>query len=327
MNKLRLGIAGYGGFGQGLTRAMDETGAVEIVGIYNRGEENRCIAEEHGYTAYADYNKLLKINGLEAVAIASANCVHEEHCILAAQAGKHIFCEKPLTLDLDSYDRIVEAAEKAGVVTHIDYTMRYGSRIKRLVDTMHSGTIGDILTLWVRRVRGYGLWAAGKRHSAIEDPARSGGWNIHHNIHGTDLLMYMADQRVTEVYAKNLKSTPDTPTDEINLALLTFENGSVGYVSDSTSILREGYYGAIGTKGTVLVNGTELILKMEDGTEARENMSDEGKNLVGSCQAFIDTCLGNAEAAIPFSEGRHCLEVLLAMNESSDNGEIVRIQS
>ena len=324
MSKVKLGIIGYGPFGQGVTRCFLETQQVEIVGVYNRGEEKRRLAEEHGYAAYADLADLLAVEGLQAVAVASANCVHAEQCIASAEAGKHIFAEKPLTLDLDSYDAVTAAAESAGVVTHIDFTMRYGALTSRLIEICRSGRLGRLLTLWVRRVRGYGLWSAGARHSAIEDPARSGGWNIHHNVHGTDLLMTMAGERVVEVYARNLRSAADTPTDEINVAVLTFADGAVGTVGDSTSILREGYYGAIGTAGTVLLHADKLTVKMEDGTQAVEEAPSE-KALVASCRAFVDACLGRGTGNIPFDRGRHCLEVLLAMNRSSDEGRIIRL--
>lgn len=326
MNRpLRIGIAGYAAFGQGLTKAFQSLDGVEIAGVFNRGEDRRKRAEADGFRAFADYEALLAQPGLDGVAIATANCAHAEQCIQAAAAGKHVFCEKPLALDLPTCDRIADVCRRASVVTHLDFTMRFGSGPRRMIELVHGGRLGRLLTLWVRRCRGFGLWAAGKRHNDIVHPEISGGWNIHHNVHGTDLLLHLAQDRVTEVYCKQMKSAPETPCEEIILSIVTFTGGALGYVGDSTSIQREDYLGVIGEKGSAMLqHGGDLVVKMEDGTETKEHIAPE-KGLAQSCKAFVDACRGAGKGNIPFDEGRHSLEVLLAMNRSASEGRIVRI--
>jgi myo-inositol 2-dehydrogenase/D-chiro-inositol 1-dehydrogenase len=322
---LKVGIAGYAGFGAELTRAFQALPNVEIVGVFNRGEERRRLAAQDGFNTFDNYDTLLAHPGLDGVVVATANAVHAEQCIRAAQAGKHVFCEKPLTLDLKTFNQIVDACQKAGVVTHLDMTMRYNTTVLRIAELAQSGKLGRILSLWVRRCRGYGLWSAGKRHPDIAHPEDSGGWNIHHNIHGTDLLISLAGQRVVEVYCKQTKSSPDTPCEELISAMLTFADGTIGTVSDSTSILREDDFGLIGERGTAVVrHHGKLIVKMEDGGETTDQI-DGDKNLVEACRAFADACLGISRRNVPFEDGRHCLEVLLAMNRSAKEGGVVRL--
>lgn len=322
---LKVGIAGYAPFGKNLAMQFKALEDVEIVGVFNRGEERRKLAEADGFRTFGDYGTLLSHPGLDAVVIATANLVHAEQCMAAARAGKHIFCEKPLALDLESYDRIVSTCRSAGVVTHLDFTMRFGSVTHRFAELVRGGHFGRILSLWVRRSRGYGLWAAGKRHPDIVHPEVSGGWNLHHNVHGTDMLLYLAGSRVTEVYCKQLKSAADTPCEEIILAMVTFASGALGYVGDSISIQREDYLGVIGEKGSAVIrHGGEIVIKMEDGTETTEVVPVE-KGVDRACRSFVDACLGRGSRNIPFEEGRHSLEVLLAMNRSAEQGQIVRL--
>jgi predicted dehydrogenase len=322
---IRIGIVGYAKFGQGMARTFSAIDGIEIAGVFNRGAERRQQAEADGYRAFDDYAELLALPGLDGVAIATANCVHAEQCIQAAEAGKHIFCEKPLALDMESFDRVSEACRRAGVVTHLDFTMRFGGAQRKLIELAHGGRLGRTLTLWVRRCRGYGLWAAGKRHPDIVHPEISGGWNIHHNVHGTDLLLHLAQDRVVEVYCKQARSAEEVPCEEIILAIVTFAGGAIGYVGDSMSIQREDYAGIIGDKGSVVLrHGGEFVIKMENGTETKESV-DEEKGLAASCRAFVDACRGTGNGNIPFEQGRHSLEVLLAMNQSASEGRIIRL--
>jgi predicted dehydrogenase len=323
--RLRLGIAGYAGFGQHLAATFRALPEVEIVGVYNRGEERRRAAEAHGLRAFADYDELLAQPGLQAVAIATANLAHAGQCIAAARAGKHIFCEKPLTLDLATFDAILAACETAGVITHLDFTMRFGSGSRRLIHEVHSGRLGRPLSLWVQRCRGYGLWAAGKRHPDIVHPEVSGGWNLHHNVHGTDLLLHLAREPVTEVYCKQVRSAPEAPCEELISALLTFASGAIGQVSDTISIQREEYLGVIGDRGSALLkHGGEFAVKLEDGSQTQEAIVPD-KGLDAACRAFVAACLGQGRGNIPFAAGRHCLEVLLAMNRSAAEGRAVSL--
>jgi myo-inositol 2-dehydrogenase/D-chiro-inositol 1-dehydrogenase len=283
------------------------------------------LAETHGLRAFADYAELLAQPGLQALAIATANIAHADQCIAAARAGKHIFCEKPLTLDLATFDRIVTACNQAGVVTHLDFTLRYGNGARRLYNEIRSGRLGCPLSLWVQRCRGYGLWAAGKRHPDIVHPEVSGGWNLHHNVHGTDLLLHLAGERVTEVYCKQVRSAPEAPCEELINALVTFSSGAIGHVSDSISIQREEYMGVIGERGSALLkHGGEFTVKMEDGSQTQESIALE-RGLTAACLAFVDACLGRGNDNIPIAAGRHGLEVLLAMNRSAAEGRAVSL--
>jgi predicted dehydrogenase len=323
--RLRLGIAGYADFGQSLAAAFRSLPEVEIVGVFNRGEERRRVAEVHGLRTFADYAELLAQPGLQAVAIATANIAHADQCIAAARAGKHIFCEKPLTLDLATFDAILAACDQAGVITHLDFTMRYGNGVRRMFNEVRSGRLGRPLSLWVNRCRGYGLWVAGKRHPDIVHPEVSGGWNLHHNVHGTDLLLHLAGERVTDVYCKQVRSAPEVPCEELISALLTFADGAIGQVSDSISIQREEYMGVIGERGSALLkHGGGFTVMMEDGSQTQEAIVP-AKGLASACRAFVATCLGQAKDHIPFAAGRHCLEVLLAMNRSAAEGRAVSL--
>lgn len=322
--KLNLGISGFGGFGQNLSKQFQSIDQVNIVGVFDHVESARNIAKEQGFQTYDSLEKLLDVKELDALAIASANIAHEKECLLALKAKKHIFIEKPVALNLESYDEILKQAKITNVVTHIDFTFRFQEDVTKLIQLVRSGEIGDPLSFYVNITRGFGLWSAGKRHNAIAHPEISGGWNIHHNIHGLDILLQMAGSKVVQVYAKNLRSTNDAPSEEINLGLLTFEGGGVGFIGDSISIMPGREFRCIGSLGTVLLREDKMVLQKEDGAIKMFEVS-KLKNLRGSLLAFVQAALDLGNDNISLEEGRHSLEVSCAMNKSSDESRIIQL--
>ncbi len=322
--KLNIGIVGFGGFAQNLCRQFQSIDQVNIVGVFDREEKCRKKAEEQGFQAFDSLEKMLNIKELDACAIATANIAHEKECLLTLKAGKHVFIEKPAALNLESYDAILKQAKVANVITHIDFTLRFQEDIARFIQLIRSGEIGDPLSFYVNISRGFGLWSAGKRHNAIAHPEVSGGWNIHHNIHGLDILLQMAGSKVTQVYAKNIKSVGDAPSEEIILGLLTFAGGEVGFIGDSISIMPGLELRCVGTDGSVLLREDKMVWQLESG-EVKMFEVSRLKNLKGSCLAFVQAVLGLGHDNISLEEGYHSLEVSLAMNKSSDENRIIQL--
>lgn len=103
-----------------------------------------------------DYKELLERADIDAVAILSPDYLHEEHAAAALQAGKHVYCEKPLAITPEGCDRIIEEAEKSGKHLMIGFNMRYMSMYQTMKEIIDSGVIGDIKAVWVRHFVGLG---------------------------------------------------------------------------------------------------------------------------------------------------------------------------
>jgi myo-inositol 2-dehydrogenase / D-chiro-inositol 1-dehydrogenase len=146
-----------------------------IVAACNRGKPNLKIAsDEFGLYATHDVDDLLSRN-LDFVLIATQSNTHADYVVAAARAGCHIFCEKPIALSLADADRMIAAVDQAGVITAVNYIMRYNSGYVRIKEMIDSGEFGTVLSVTHAKTRGYGLYAAGARHRAIVEPEESRG--------------------------------------------------------------------------------------------------------------------------------------------------------
>ena len=115
MKKMKAAVVGYGGMGGWHTEHLLKSDVAELAGVYDIKPERNALAESRGIHAYASYEELLADKSVELITVAIPNDDHESVVIAALNAGKNVICEKPVTLSLESLDRMIDAAEKNGV--------------------------------------------------------------------------------------------------------------------------------------------------------------------------------------------------------------------
>jgi predicted dehydrogenase len=118
-----------------------------------------------------DYRRLLERPEVDAVAVTSPDFTHEEYACAALEAGKHVFCEKPLAISTQGCDRILRAWKASGKRLMVGFNMRYMNIFRVMKEIIDSGTIGEIKTAWCRHFVGHGGtfyyhdWHANRRGS------------------------------------------------------------------------------------------------------------------------------------------------------------------
>jgi myo-inositol 2-dehydrogenase/D-chiro-inositol 1-dehydrogenase len=145
MRKINIAVIGTGRMGsvhtRNLARLIPEANLVAICDI--RLEVAQAVADELGITRVVkDYHELLADPEIEAVLIATSTNTHSFIIQDAAAAGKHIFCEKPLALELDKIDEALKAVEKAGVKLQVGFNRRFDKSFQRVREIVASGEIG-----------------------------------------------------------------------------------------------------------------------------------------------------------------------------------------
>lgn len=103
-----------------------------------------------------DYRQLLGRKDIDAIAVTSPDHLHEEHAVAALEAGKHVFCEKPLAITTEGCDRILKAWKKSGKKLMVGFNLHYANSFRSMKDIADSGTIGQIKAVWVRHFVGAG---------------------------------------------------------------------------------------------------------------------------------------------------------------------------
>lgn len=237
-NKLHFGIIGAGRIG----RVHAETLAfrlpeAEIVAVM---DANRAAAEQLAAhcgipNVMATSDELLADPRLEAVLICSPTPTHADLIVAAAEAGKHIFCEKPVAFSLAKIDAALDAVKKAGVQLQIGFNRRFDANFARVRAAVASGEIGKPQLL----------------HIISRDPApppatyvaQSGGIFLDMTIHDFDMARFLMNEEVVEIYtcAGCMIDPAIGAAGDLDTALITlrFASGAIGTIDNS----RKAVYG------------------------------------------------------------------------------------
>jgi predicted dehydrogenase len=148
MDLVRVGVVGLGWFGGVLAESARSSGVAEVASCYARTDETRsAFAAKHGCPAVGELDEMLADPGLDGVLIATPHSTHAEIAVRAADAGKHVFVEKPLTLTVSDTERVADAARRAGVVVQVGHNRRRQPANRRIKAMLDRGEFGTVLQL------------------------------------------------------------------------------------------------------------------------------------------------------------------------------------
>jgi len=172
---------------------------------------------------------VLESKEIDAVIVATPNLFHPEAVIAAAAAGKHVFCEKPLAIDVANAQRMVKACETAGVILQVGFNQRYWGQVQIAKQLVDSGFIGDVPALRSVYSERWDVYPATTRYRY--DLAKSGGATIIDlAIHRIDLSRFLLGD-LEAVFAELTHSViPDRVDDNVWL-MLRFKSGARGCLS------------------------------------------------------------------------------------------------
>jgi predicted dehydrogenase len=183
------------------------------------------VARVHGIPASAtDYRAVLDDPAVDAVDICTPNRSHREIAVAAAQAGKHVFLEKPIALTLEDADAIIAACGDAGVKLMVGQSQRFEAIHRELHALVRSGEIGAPRHLTTFTCEGY-FWPGGWR-AWQHDPRQSAGNLVHNGIHDLDLMTWIVGEAPISLYARGVKlGSPELDTFDSYQIALSFPSG------------------------------------------------------------------------------------------------------
>lgn len=262
--KVKIAVIGTGRMGsvhvRNIVQQVPEADLAAVCDI--RLEVAKAVADEMGIQRVVrDYHELLADPEIEAVLIAASTNAHDYIMKDAAAAGKHIFCEKPLALELDKIDEALDAVEKAGVKLQVGFNRRFDKSFRKVREIVASGEIGRPCILHIT--------SRDPEVPDMEFMRVSGGMFLDMTIHDFDMARFQVGD-VEEVYAMGgvliepaLNEFGDIDT---NVVTLKFANGAVGAIDNS----RQAVYGYDQRLEVFCSNGTA---RTENDTE---NMTVKG---------------------------------------------------
>ena len=226
----KMGIIGFGGMGSWHAKRLLKGQEITAVGVWDIKEERRQYAESLGLHAYTSLEDLLSDGDIELVLVATPNDVHKPIAIQALQAGKHVICEKPVTLSVADLEEMIAAAEKAGKFLTVHQNRRWDRGYHLLKWAMGEGMLGPIHRI-ESRVHG----AHGIPGDWRQDPAQGGGMVYDWGIHLIDqAVMLFPEAKIKSVYA-TLNHVTNLDADDGFFVDLAFDNGIHYHVDVGTS--------------------------------------------------------------------------------------------
>lgn len=245
---LRMGIIGYGGMASYHAKQLKKYKRVKVVGVYDVDPKRMKAAKEHGYMTYLSKEALLSAPNIDVVLIATTNEVHKDLSIEAMRFGKHVICEKPVTLTSKELKEIMVVEKETGKIFTINQNRRTNKDFVLMKQKVEAGLLGDVYVLESRVEGSRGMPKGWRTIKSL-----GGGMMLDWGVHLIDQIMHMVNEKVTNVFCKMYSIEYPDVDDNFRLTL-TFESGKTAHVEVSTNnyITHPRWY-VLGTEGTLQI--------------------------------------------------------------------------
>ena len=359
----KVGYIGFGGIARQYhfdTASRDDV-PFEPVAVYEISEKARQLAESKGLKAFDNLEEFLDSHLFDFVVVAVPNNHHCAMTCAALEAGYNVMCEKPVAMNMEELDKMIETAKRVGKLFTVHQNRRVDKDMLIVKRAINHGKIGKPFRIESRmhaddigRQEG---WRGFANHG--------GGMYLDWGIHLLDQMIYMVGEKVKTVYA-NIHSIHSADVDDFANLLLTFESGLTAVVEVTTMApVQLPRWAVWGDRGAVFVdhifgNGarsrtvknavyedvkfdtypigsTKAVKRIkrtffrddefedidyDDPTQPREMIPQDWANLYKNIGKALD---GEEELIVTPESVRHCFQVLLGAIESSKTGEVVHI--
>ncbi|MEN6303195.1 MAG: Gfo/Idh/MocA family oxidoreductase [Armatimonadia bacterium] len=322
MSEIRVGLNGCGGMGKGLISQLVTIEGAKLVAGADCFEESRIkFADEYKVPVYESLTDMLAGADLDAVVIATPNDFHAPNTIEAAQAGKHVFCEKPMSLTLENCQAMIDACKAANVKLQIGQVLRYLPDFNKALELIRAGELGNMRHGLICRYSGPrpdwgGTWR--------DDPAKVGHNLFEVSVHELDFMRC--------VFGKPVAVTGwDIPFGEGDKLWSRATTGTVEFESGAICVIIEGMFNPIGRTEVELSGdagaarfcwGKEFTYKpiageggwTKPGSEIAEGAEDGRRR---ELREWIECIANDTPPTIPGEEGKANIELALAILKSS----------
>ncbi|MBF0785239.1 inositol 2-dehydrogenase [Muribacter muris] len=331
---LKIGIIGAGRIGRV---------HAESIGKYVKGVDIKAISDvkiSDELTAwaasmgipnvYSDYKNILQDPEIDAVLVCSSTNTHAPISIEAAQAGKHVFCEKPVDADPANIRAVLAAVDKAGVKFQVGFNRRFDHNFKAIKDRIVAGDIGEPHIIRVT--------SRDPEAPPIEYVKVSGGMFFDMTIHDFDMIRYLSGSEVEEVFAVGtvLVDAAIGAAGDIDTAVITLKlaNGAIGVIDNS----RKAAYGydqraeVFGSKGAVHITndtGSTAVFSGENGVIAEKPkyffLERYMQSFADEIRCFVDSVVNDKPTLVNGNDGLQPVLIALAAQKSLAENRPVKL--
>jgi 1,5-anhydro-D-fructose reductase (1,5-anhydro-D-mannitol-forming) len=328
---LGWGIVGLGRAADTLvTPAIIADPNSRLVAAVSRDQDkaDAFVARHGAGTAGTDFEAMLANPDVDVVAITSPNALHPSQAIAAAQAGKHVFCDKPLATTVTEAERVLEACAAAGVRIGIDFQTRHHACFQEARQVIESGEIGDVIDVQIDAAPGdvpLGGWRT--------DPELAGLGAVNNiAVHIHDVVRFLVGSEVAEVSAM-FEVGRDDALERLPMVLMRFDSGALAFANGNqrtpyplNDIVIHGSSGRI--------DGRSITRPQTDGQMRILTASGERTGSYSSHDAYIRTVRAFSEAVLAGRDpnpsgldGLRSVQLTDAIRRSAREGRVIELQA
>jgi predicted dehydrogenase len=323
---IRAASVGLGWWGKTLANSIQNSNKINVVMATTKTLNNiEDYCKDINAEVANSYDDVVKSDKVDAVILATPHSKHLEQIVQAVNNGKHVFCEKPITLTASDAKIAYDEAKKNNKILAVGFNRRFHPNFMKMIEMIRSNILGKIVHI-EGTINAPGLWMykpESWRSSAAETPA---GGMTGMGIHVID-QMITANGNISSAYAQTAKVIKMGELDEITSVLFKFSNGSTGYLG--TSIASSVFYNfrIIAENGVIEISEKDLsVLKYtpREGDVEITNIKDADmcKN---ELEAFADAISGLSSYPVTSEEGIHGAAVFEAVIKSAEKESLIKV--
>lgn len=324
-----IGLVGLGFIGKTHLQAYQYIDNAQVVSICTQNNE----VNSYNGSIVANYEELLSNKAIDIIDICLPTYLHEEYIIKAANAGKHIICEKPLTLSTSSAERILEAIQKNGVRLFVGHILRFWPEYELIKALSKTEQLNQIEIIHAKRLGMNPTWSDWFRY-----PEKSGGALYDLHIHDIDFVYYLQG-KVDSVYAVGTKNEQGAWNHV--MTTLTFKNHAKAFV-EASQTMPKGYPFTMSLRAQTSNNTIELNIAAGDNIENINESNNQflfyengDKTVLGVKKedafekelSYFVHCVesGEENSIVPIEDVQYTLKLLEAIQRSLETGLVVKV--
>ncbi len=336
MDRLLIGLIGAGNMGKALARGVAACDGGRIVAVADpAGDAAQAAAEEiagegGSIDAYTNVAEMLAREDIAAAIVAAPNYLHPTLTRQAAEAGKHVFCEKPMALNVADARAMIAACEAAGVKLMIGQVLRYNAPYVWMIDQIRGGDYGEPFGMQVTRIAG--PWGGVYGQTWRMKKELSGGPLFEVNAHEIDFMRQVLGEAQTVYASMDNYVNPDADYEDFVHVVINFAGGGRGALLAGHASHLGSYDGKIFcTNGTLLFDNKtgNVTCKVGDDEPQTIPYGDTGRGyergVDREVREFIEAVLDDAEVTIPGIEGLRNTEIAQAAQISAASNRVVEL--
>ncbi len=330
---IRVGIAGLAGIGQKHFMALQEVPEVEVTALIDRDRSAYTLNSSVYGTFIPWYASLDEcMEAFDVLYVCTPPSSHEALSVAALRNGKDVFCEKPISVSVESAQRMIDCAQQHRRRLCVGFNMRYRESYAQVKQILDGQLIGDPVQYWCLRI---GMLRIPSHNWRI-DRRELVGMTVESLSHDFDSIRWLLGE-IVSVRADVIESQEELPGFDDNVSVrLKLAGGAIATITASwSSCLKKNSRGIVGTAGSVEMSGDDVwavsLVRWQSAQETCENLRPyaetlEYKDYIGINRAFIGALDGRGSSYPDGKDGLIALKTSLAVLNSAREGTEVLVE-